>query len=330
MEFRPKRAIILFLFITLVLFAQSLWWIIFMARLLDEKVEMAVSLGADEIYVENMHNEEISRQMMIGSEGLFFLLLIGIGAWMIYRALVKTEELKFHQQNFLMAVTHELKTPLASMKIYLDTLQNEKIPYEKKQSIIPKIKEDAYRLEILVENILEAGRFERSGYHLNKEEFDFSLLVNETIENTKKHPLGKKIEIEKDEFVGNLIINGDRSALKRAIEAILGNSLKYNEQEIVKIKISLTSESKFVHLTISDNGIGLSKKELPQIFNRFYRVGEEIKRSTSGSGLGLFLCREIIKAHGGTVKAFSEGLGKGVSFNIKLKTGNNHENNFTG
>ena len=185
MEFRPKRAIILFLFITFVLFAQSVWWITFMAILLDEKVDMAVSLGADEVFIEKMLTEEISRQMMIGMEGLFFLVLIGLGAWMIYRALVKTEELKFHQQNFLMAVTHELKTPLASMKIYLDTLQNEKIPYEKKQNIIPKIKEDTYRLEKLVENILEAGRFERSGYHLNKEKFNLSLMVNETIDNIK-------------------------------------------------------------------------------------------------------------------------------------------------
>lgn len=329
MEFQPKRAIILFLFITLVLFAQGVWWVTFMAILTDEKVEMAVSLGADEEFIESMHNEEISRQMMIGTEGLFFLFLIGLGAWMIYRALVKTEELKFHQQNFLMAVTHELKTPLSSMKIYLDTLQNEKIPYEKKQNIIPKIKEDSYRLERLVENILEAGRFERSGYHLNKEEFDLSLMLDETIENTKKHPLGKKLEIEKAEFESNLMINGDRSALKRAIEAILENSLKYNEQDMVKIKISLFSNSKFVYILISDNGIGLTKKESTRIFNRFYRVGEEIKRSTSGSGLGLFLCREIIKAHNGKVEAVSEGLGKGVSFNIKLKTENNYENNST-
>jgi signal transduction histidine kinase len=330
MEFRPKRAIILFLFITLVLFAQSVWWITFMAILIDEKVEMAVSLGADEIYVENMHNEEISRQMMIGMEGLFFLVLISLGAWMIYRALVKTEELKFHQQNFLMAVTHELKTPLSSMKIYLDTLQNEKIPYEKKQDIIPKVKEDTYRLEKLVENILEAGRFERRGYHLNKEQFNLSSMVDETVENIKKHPLGKRLEISKVEFEDNLVVNGDKGALKRAVDAILENSLKYNEQDIVKINISLILKSRFVHLSISDNGIGLTKKDSTRIFNRFYRVGEEIKRSTAGSGLGLFLCREIIKAHSGTVEAVSEGIGKGVSFNIKLKTGNNHENNSAG
>jgi K+-sensing histidine kinase KdpD len=277
-----------------------------------------------------MHTEEISRQMMIGMEGLFFLVLISLGAWMIYRALVKTEELKFHQQNFLMAVTHELKTPLASMKIYIDTLQNEKIPYEKRQDIIPKIKEDTYRLEKLVENILEAGRFERSGYNLNKEKFDLSSMVNETIDNIKKHSLGKNLEIKKTKFEENLIINGDKGALKRAVEAILENALKYNEQNIVKIEISLFSKTKLVYLSIVDNGIGLTKKDSTRIFNRFYRVGEEIKRSTAGSGLGLFLCREIIKAHDGTVEAISEGLGKGVSFNIKLKTGNNHENNSAG
>ena len=115
----PKTGFILFISLSVVLFIQAAWWITFMAILLDEKVDIAVQLGADEAFIDKIHHEEVSRQIMLGMEGVFFLGLVLLGAWLIYRALVKTEQLKFHQQNFLMAVTHELKTPLASIKIYL-------------------------------------------------------------------------------------------------------------------------------------------------------------------------------------------------------------------
>ncbi len=103
----PKQALILFVSIATVLVAQAAWWVVFMARLVDEKVQMAIDLGADQAFVDMIHRQEIRRQVMVGSEGVFLLLLVGFGAWLIYRALVRAEELKFHQQNFLMALTHE-------------------------------------------------------------------------------------------------------------------------------------------------------------------------------------------------------------------------------
>ena len=172
-----KKAFVLFLSISFLLVAQGIWWVALMARLFDEKVEMVQKLGADKSYIEIIQQEEISRQIMIGTEGLFFLLLVGIGAWLIYRTLVKNEELQYAQQNFLMSVTHELKTPLASMKIYLDTLKSNKIPEEKKLTIIPRLKDDVNRLERLVENILEAGRFEKRGYELHNDYFDLSNMI---------------------------------------------------------------------------------------------------------------------------------------------------------
>lgn len=318
-EITPKRALILFVTITIVLVALATWWVIFMARLVDEKVQMAIDLGADQAFVDMIHQQEIRRQIMVGSEGVFMLLLVGIGAWLIYRALVRAEELKFHQQNFLMAVTHELKTPLSSMKIYLDTLQSAKVPPEKKEGIIPRIKEDANRLEKLVENVLEAGRFERSGYRLNLERCNLSKLVSDSLDALDKYPVEIALRVNRKHFDEGVHVNGDCRALRRAIEAIIENALIYTDKEEVVIDIQLLEENQSVVLKIADNGIGLSKKDVSRIFNRFYRVGAEINHTRPGTGLGLYLCREIIRAHGGRISARSDGAGKGTEFTITLK-----------
>jgi len=318
-EITPKRALILFIAITVLLAALATWWIVFMARLVDEKVQMAIELGADPAFVDMIHQQEIRRQIMVGSEGLFMLFLVGIGAWLIYRALVRAEELKFHQQNFLMAVTHELKTPLASIKIYLDTLQSDKVSPEKKAGILPRLREDANRLERLVENVLEAGRFERSGYHLNLERCNLSQLVSNSVDTLRRYPGETPVQVSRTRFDEDVFINGDCRALRRAIEAITENALIYNDKDTVQMNVELYRENNTVVLKIADNGIGLSKKDTGRVFNRFYRVGAEINHTRPGTGLGLYLCREIIRAHKGRVEARSEGTGRGTEFKITLK-----------
>ncbi|MFQ5498564.1 MAG: sensor histidine kinase [Candidatus Zixiibacteriota bacterium] len=313
-----RRALALFISLSVVLVAQAGWWIYFMARLTDEKVELAAQLGADSEFVERLHQQEISRQVMLGSEGLFFLVLIGLGVWLIYRALVRTEELKFHQQNFLMAVTHELKTPIASMNIYADCLQSEKISSQQKEQIIPRMKQDIDRLERLVENVLEASRFERSGYSMQPHRFDLSSVVTAAVDQIEASPLNKELHVERA-IQPSVFIRGDAPGLRRTIDAVLENALKYNESAKVVLNVCLTRASDKVMLSIADNGIGLSKKDCIKVFNRFYRVGDELHRTASGSGLGLYLCSEIIAAHDGTIMAVSEGLQKGTTFTIYLK-----------
>ncbi|UCG60486.1 MAG: hypothetical protein JSV52_09120 [Candidatus Zixiibacteriota bacterium] len=327
LEITPKRALILFIAIIVVLIGQAVWWIIFMARLVDEKVRMAVDLGASQNFVDLVHQQEIRRQIMIGSEGLFMLVLVFVGAWLIYRALVRAEELKFQQQNFLMAVTHELKTPLASIKIYLDTLESNRVAPEKKAQIIPRVKEDARRLEKLVENVLEAGRFDRGGYDFNRERFNLSQLVAESLGRFDNYPSEIPLHVTKHRFEPSLEIYADRAAIKRAIETVLENAIIYNDKKAIELGIRLYRDDDRIVLGISDNGMGLLKKDVGRIFDRFYRVGEEINRSRPGTGLGLYLCREIIRAHSGKISARSDGPGKGTEFTIKLKANINDEEN---
>ncbi|MEW6410864.1 MAG: HAMP domain-containing sensor histidine kinase [Candidatus Zixiibacteriota bacterium] len=326
-EITPKRALVLFIAMTVTLVALAVWWIVFMARLVDEKVQMAIELGATQEFVDHIHEQEIGRQIMVGLEGLFMLVLVGFGAWLIYRALVRADELKYQQQNFLMAVTHELKTPLASMKIYLDSLESTKIPQDKKASIVPRLKMDANRLEKLVENVLEAGRFERSGFHLSREIFNFSKLVDECIATLSKYPSETAVTVRRGSFDERVMVYGDRSALKRAIDAVMENSVKYNDKDSIEVDVSLKRNDGKACLQISDNGVGLSRKDAARVFERFFRAEADINHSVPGSGLGLYLCREIVVAHGGRIAVHSEGPGSGARFDIELKVETSDEKN---
>lgn len=320
----PRKALVLFICMVVFALAQALWWIIFMARVVGEKVDLAQEMGGAPDLVEKIHRQEITRQIMVGTEGVFFLVLILAGAWLIYRALVRAEQLKFHQQNFLSAVTHELKTPLASMKLYLDSLQSVKIPAEKKEKIIPKMAEDIERLEKLVEDILEAGRFDRSGYHLDKAPFDFSALLSSRLDHLAELPSRVPIQIDR-KIPEQLMLVGDATAMGRALDTILENSLKYHDDQSAQLTAGLEKSGGKLILRISDRGIGFDPKEANSLFERFYRVGDEMTRTRPGTGLGLYLCREIIRAHGGSVTAHSDGPGKGATFTITLKEAGDYE-----
>jgi signal transduction histidine kinase len=328
-DLSPKTALALFVFLVLFIMAQAVWWVVFMAQLADEKVELAQQLDAQPRIVDELHQEEVSRQVMLGMEGVVFLLLLLVGIWLIYRALVRTEQLKTRQQNFLMAVTHELKTPLASIKLYLDSLQSQKIPEEKKRSVVPRMKQDVMRLEQMVENMLDVGRFERKAFRLHFHRTNLSSLVNSVIDAVGELPTKIPPEIKRDIETG-LFVQGDSAALRRALHAVLDNSLKYNDGLQISIRVSLHASDGKAVITVTDKGIGLEKKELEAVFDRFYRVGNEMTRTSQGTGLGLYLGREMIRLHKGKITASSDGLGRGAQFVITLPRELFHEDNSAG
>jgi signal transduction histidine kinase len=316
-DLSPKTALILFGIMLVFLVAQAIWWVTFMAILVDEKVELAEQMGASEEVLERIHEEEVSRQIMIGLEGIVFFIVLLAGLWLIYRSFLRLGELKRHQENFLMAVTHELKTPLASIQLYLDTLESDKISVEKKQAVIPKIRQDAERLQRLIEKALEAGRFQRDRYSIRRERFNLSEFLEERLAAWRRTQAAVKASIS-DHIEAGLVIQGDRSALKRAIDAVIENALKYNRHSEPCVELSAQQQGKRIVIEIRDNGLGIPKADLNRVFDRFYRVGDELTRGAEGSGLGLYLCREIIRAHGGSISAVSEGKGQGSSFRIEL------------
>jgi len=315
-----KSALVLFLILAFIVLAQTVWWIIYIARLTDEKVAQAQELGASVEFVEELHQQEISSQIMVGSEGVFFLVLVILGSWLIYRALVNTEKVKFKEQNFLLAVTHELKTPLASIRLGLDTLSSEKIPVTKRLELLPDMREDTIRLERIVDDVLQAARFDQKSFRPDKQRLDFSALVNEVITFCESINTEVPQTIEKN-ISSDLMVNGDESWLRRAVMAVLENSQKYHDGESIRMKIRLTAERNLVKLELVDRGIGLTPTDSQTIFDRFYRVGDENTRRQPGSGLGLYLAHEVVKAHGGKIAAASDGPGQGSRFTITLPLG---------
>jgi len=313
----PRTALIIFVVLVVFVIAQAAWWVVFMARLTDEKVDIASELGAGAEYLELLHRQEISRQIMLGSEGVVFLLLILLGTWLIYRSLRQAEKLRRRQENFLMAVTHELKTPLTSINVYLDTLQSEKVPATKKHAVIPRIKQDLRRLERLVNDILDAGRFEAGGFELSLQRTDLSALLHPVADGLVDLVNGVEIDLAR-EIEPGIIVQADAPILSRAVAAILDNAVKYSGRERADIRIALRRRKGRAEISVADKGVGMAKPELNLIFDRFYRVGHELTRSTQGTGLGLYLCREMIRAHGGEVVARSDGPGRGAELIITL------------
>ncbi len=314
----PRHALVLFIVMLLFLIAQAVWWVVFMAQLVDEKVELAEQLGAGEEFIERIHEEEIHRQIMVGLEGVFFLVILMIGLWIIYRSIVRLHQLRFHQENFMMAVTHELKTPLSSLNLYLDSLHSTKISEEKKAAILPRMKADVRRLHKLVDNVLEAGRFDRSRLVNRKSPFNLTELIEETLALLETTVASASLHFGKN-LQPEVVLHGDRESMGRALYLVLENCARYNTSETKRIRIDLSERKDQIQLDIADNGIGLERKELRAIFDRFYRVGSELVRNYEGSGLGLYLSKEIIAAHGGTIDAHSEGPNRGTTFMIRLK-----------
>ncbi len=325
----PKTVLGIFIFLVVFVLVQGTWWVVFTAQLVNEKVEMAEQLGADQQYVEDIHRQEVSRQIVIGSGGVVFLLLLLLGIWAIYRTLLRTQQLKIQQQNFLMAVTHELKTPLASAKLYLDSLQSEKIPLEKKWSVLPRMRQDVVRLETMIENILDAGRFERHAYQIKRERVNLSQLLASAVVALETIPAAVPRSVETD-IEPDLYIQGDPVALRRAINAVLENALKYHNGHHVVVNVGLRARGDRALLMIADNGVGLEKADCKAVFERFYRVGDGLTRTTGGSGLGLYLCREMIRLHRGDVTAHSAGRGRGAEFTFSLPLERGDENNPAG
>lgn len=300
-----------------------------MERLVEEKIELATELGASPEILETVYNEEKSRQRMVLMEACIFFLVLAFGLWLVYRALAKEHELRNQQKNFIMAVTHELKTPLASINIYLDSLLSSEIPEDKKRAIIPKIKDDVNRLKGQVQDVLEASAAGSVKKLRAKDEMNFSNLVKERIGILKSGNYTGSYTLIQDISEG-IRICGDSAALGRAIDAILENSIIHNRDSKVELTVNLNQMKDEVILEVSDNGVGVEREELEKIFEQFYRVGSEMTRTAQGTGLGLYICREIVRAHGGRVFATAEGLSKGIKIVMKLKAGSKVEKTFTG
>jgi two-component system phosphate regulon sensor histidine kinase PhoR len=267
--------------------------------------------------LDELESERKSTIIMFASEGSFFVLLIVVGVYMIYRTVRKSAELGRRQHNFVAAVTHELKAPLASVKLYAETLARPEITIEQRNEYLQRMLQDVARLEHLIDNTLMAGRLEEKGFHLNLEPGDLSQDVGEYVKGLRgfldRHEFKLQTDIEAD-----IRVVTDYDAMRRVVVSLVENAVKYSRDRREAL-LALKRDGKSVKLTVTDYGNGIPTDQIDKVFNAFYRVGDEMTRQIKGTGLGLYLVREIVAAHGGEAAIASKGENQGTVVTITLR-----------
>ncbi|MEO8172767.1 MAG: ATP-binding protein [Sediminibacterium sp.] len=230
-------------------------------------------------------------------EGTTFLALILIGAVYVYRATRRQLRVSQQQQNFMMAITHELKTPIAVAQLNLETLQKRKLNEDQQQKLISNTLQEANRLNTLCNNILFASQLDAGAYQSDQEEINFTDLVEGCVDNCKTR-FPQRLIVE--DITEGIYINGEILLLQMFVNNLLDNALKYSPKE-APVTISLAETDRRIQLSVSDEGFGVADSEKKKIFDKFYRSGNENTRNAKGTGLGLYLCKKIVESHNGNI-----------------------------
>jgi signal transduction histidine kinase len=246
---------------------------------------------------------------------LLFLLLIA-GLVLIVMLLLREVRLNERQSNFVSAVTHELKTPVASLKLYLDTLEYRDLAPDRRAEFYRTMRQDIERLNGTINSVLSAAMYTDRPV-ADPRPLDLARLARRAVELTlSRHQLPK--EAIRCAGASSLRVAGDARALETAVLNLLDNAVKYSKDKVdIEIEVWGDADGQ-AHVRVRDHGIGMSRTHLPFIFTRFYRIGAEVRRSRTGTGLGLFIVRAIVKGHRGTITADSPGPDRGSTFTITL------------
>lgn len=248
--------------------------------------------------------------------GLILLVGISFGMSMTFRHLNVQIRLNKLYDNFIGNITHELKSPLSSIQLYLETLDGRKVPPEKQKEFIELMKKDADRLNRLINSILEISTIEQKKIAHDYQVFKSGELIKKMVLNSAEQ---FKVPADSVTFNGEPLceIVADRNALKIVFDNLVDNAVKYSH-EPVKINVSMKCDSKIFTVEFSDKGIGILPGDQKKIFNKFHRVYSADIPNVKGTGLGLYWVREIIKFHKGTISVSSAGKDKGTKFKIEL------------
>jgi two-component system sensor histidine kinase SenX3 len=248
----------------------------------------------------------------------FFIIITGL----VLNTTFLIREIRRNEQHdaFINAVTHELKTPLASIRLYLETLKKRDIEENKRQEFYDVMLADSDRLLKTVEQVLRAGQSGQRNRNLNFRKVDIGQLARECVDLTRvRHNLSSDTVTFSESVNGERPqVKADADELRAAITNLLDNAVKYSVKEIhVSVEVATLGEKK-VAVRIKDSGIGIPEAQLKRIFRRFYRVPGRVMARIKGTGLGLFIVRSVVENHGGKVFAESEGPGHGSRFTIEL------------
>ena len=247
--------------------------------------------------IQQLKNQQKRKTFQYLGEGITFFLLILAGAIFIFRAVRKQLRFSKEQQHFMMALTHELKTPIAVATLNLETLQKRKLEEPQQQKLIQNTLQEANRLNSLCNNMLLSSQIDASNYSLTNEDVNLSELLETSIAEYKNR-------FSSHQFIKNInennFIIGDRMLLQIAVNNLIDNAIKYSPKES-EILINLFVRNNQTTLQVIDKGKGISQLDKQKIFDKFYRVGNAATKGAKGTGLGLYLTKNIIGKHKGNI-----------------------------
>jgi signal transduction histidine kinase len=255
-----------------------------------------------------------SRTNQYVGEGATFLIIILIGAGVVYSSVRSNHKLSRQQNNFMLSITHELKSPIAAIKLNLQTLAKRQLEHATQQQLIERSIKEANRLNDLCNNLLLASQMESNRYKPAEERIEISEIATECLDEVSSR--------SKHRFVAHIdegcFTMGDRLLWKLAINNLLENAVKYSPIDTT-ITLSLHQNDDEIILKVEDEGIGISDEEKSKIFDKFYRVGNEESRKTKGTGLGLYLTAKIVNRHKASISV-TDNTPKGSVFEITMNT----------
>ena len=250
--------------------------------------------------------------------GIIFFTLIITGLVLNTTFLIREIRKNEQQDAFLNAMTHELKTPIASIKLYLETLRAREVEKVKRDEFYEVMLSDSERLLTTVEQVLHASKIKEKARQLNFSKIDIVAFLKECANLIRSRYNLKKDAIIVSEINKDVFVSGDRSELQTVFSNLLDNAVKYSKDNIDILVRIRTRQKPLVEIRVKDKGLGISSNELKTIFRRFYRAQSIKTQSTKGTGLGLYIVRSVVEKHGGKVFAKSKGEGKGSVFIVQL------------
>lgn len=321
MGHKSKKIKFIFLFYWFLLayiIAALVWWYIALSKQNNQmaayKIHILQTKGQSSDAYQLILQEKNRKTNQYIGEGAIFLLLIVAGAGFVYTAIRKQLAISQQQQNFMMAVTHELKTPIAVTKLNLETLQKRKLDDQQQVNLLNNTIQEANRMNTLCDNLLLSSQMEAGGYQITKEKISLTTFIQKIIDDyTIRYPL-RRIETS---IKTNVEIEVDPFLLQMAVNNLIDNAIKYSPKE-APIEVSVEQKEKIIALSIMDQGIGIPAHEKKNIFKKFYRIGTEATKKAKGTGLGLYLVDKIIKGHSGQVLV-QKNEPNGSIFVIELK-----------
>ena len=247
----------------------------------------------------------------------FGLIIAGLIIYTVFLVL----EIRRNEEHdtFINAVTHELKTPIASIRLYLETLQTRALNDEQRRGFYDVMLADADRLNRTVEQVLKAGVASQKPKVIARAPVDMSVLARECVDlAVSRHHLQLGAIALESLDAGPLMVRGDAEELRTSLTNLLDNAVKYSS-DVVRVTVSVAAPSPdTIWVRVQDRGVGIPRKQLKRIFRRFYRVQTRGLKQVKGTGLGLYIVRSIARAHGGRVFVQSEGEGQGATFTLEL------------